>query len=515
MSEPNEQVYEFDSICVDSMNRKLSRDGRSVPLTPLAFNTLIFFLENSGRLVTKSELLTALWPDTFVDEGNVTYIVSVVRKALGDSGHAQKYIETVAKSGYRFTAPLRRVKPAETRQTEPGACASVAPAIAWNRQNAALALGVILLALISRETPKLAPESGPIVIQRGRVSSTISNVTKFAPAISTAARGWYLKGRYSWSRGTEKGLKQSIVFFTNAIAEEPHNALAYAGLADAYGSLATWSVQSSEVSYRAARDSAQRAVQLDSSLSQAHSALGNVEMVHDWNFPLAEQEFRRAVALGPNDPIAHQRLGRYFAATSDFPNALREVRIARDLDPLSFDIGTTLGLIYFYARQYDQAMAEYRKLIDLDPHYSVAHYRLGETYFVQGDYQRAIPELQESSRLVNDREPLALGLYAAARARNGDRAGAQAILSELLARSRKEYISPVGVGLLYLALDQENEAMQWIDKMFQDRIVTAVFAGVNPLFDSLRSDPRFVAYLKQVNATPSTPFRQIFHLASR
>jgi Flp pilus assembly protein TadD len=286
-------------------------------------------------------------------------------------------------------------------------------------------------------------------------------------------------------------------------------------LADAYESLATWSVQSSDVAYRHARDAAERAVQLDNSLSQAHSALGNIAMIYDWNFALAEREFRRAVELGPNDPIAHHRLGNYLTTTGDFGNALREVRTARDLDPLSFDIGDTVGLILFFSRKYDDAMNEFRKLIDLDPHYSVAHYRLGAVYFVQGDFKRAIPQLKESSRLVSNREPLALGLYAAALARSGDRSTAQTILAGLLARSRREYISPTGIALLYMALGDENEAVKWMDKMFQDHIVTAVYASVNPLFDSFRSDPRFVAHLKEVNAKATASLQEVFHLASR
>src|SRR5579864_6710821 len=107
MDKPRQSVYEFDSFRVDPVNRRLLRKDKPVALTPQAFNTLMFFIENTGRLITKGELLSVLWPGTFVDDSNVAYMISVVRKALGDSGHTQKYIETVAKSGYRFTADLR------------------------------------------------------------------------------------------------------------------------------------------------------------------------------------------------------------------------------------------------------------------------------------------------------------------------------------------------------------------------------------------------------------------------
>jgi DNA-binding winged helix-turn-helix (wHTH) protein/Flp pilus assembly protein TadD len=515
-------LYEFDSFRVDPVNRKLTWQDQAIPLTPLAFNTLLFFIENNARLVTKGELLTAIWPNTFVDDPNLAVMISVVRKALGDSGHAQKYIQTVAKSGYCFTAEVRTLcspEPERVPDADPAAPAEhPIPQRAWftRRYSAALALSLLVIATVS----------GLVVTSKGRrilgaravfASGPVTTNISTVPAVehSSGTRAWDLKGRYSWSRGTENGLKQSIVYFTNAIAEDPKDAEAYAGLADAYGSLATWSVQSSELSYRKSRDAAERAVELDGSLSEAHSALGTIAMVHDWNFGEAEREFRRAVALGPRDAIAHSRLGGYLAATGKLQDALRELRIAKELDPLSLDIGVNVGRMLYYARQYDEAMAEYRKIVDLDPHYSVAYYYLGTAYYVQRDFQHAIPELEASSKLVHDREPLALGLYAAARARNGDRAGAQAILAELCERSQNEYVSPVGIAFLYMGLGDEQHALDWIEKIFQDHLVNAVYAGVDPIYDSLRSNPRFAAQLRRVNVKSTASLPELLHLASR
>ncbi|MGD1098473.1 MAG: winged helix-turn-helix domain-containing protein [Bryobacteraceae bacterium] len=513
--------YEFDSFRVDPLNRRLTWQDQVIPLTPLAFNTLLFLIENNARLVTKAELQTAIWPDTFVDDPNLAVMISVVRKALGDSGHAQKYIQTVAKSGYRFTAQVRTLgssEPERVPDADPHASRERhIPQPAWSalRKSAALAVSLLVIATVwglavtSKGRRTLGTRA---VFASGPIATKISTV----PAVEhSGTRAWDLKGRYSWSRGTENGLKQSIVYFTNAITEDPRDAEAYAGLADAYGSLATWSVQSSEVAYRKARDAAERAVALDDSLSQAHSALGTIAMVHDWNFGQAEREFRRAVELGPRDAIAHNRLGGYLAATGKLQDALREVRIAHELDPLSLDIGVTVGRMLYYARQYDEAMAEYRKIIDLDPHYSVAYYYLGTAYFVQGDFQHAIPELEASSKLVHDREPLALGLYAAARARNGDQAGAQAILAELCERSQMEYVSPVGIAFLYMGLGDELHALDWIEKTFKNHLINAVYAGVDPIYDSLRSNPRFAAQLRLVNIKSTASLPQLLHLASR
>ncbi len=511
--------YEFDCFHVDPVDRRLTREQVVIPVAPLTFNTLLFFTENPNRLVTRAELLRAIWPDTSVGDPNLAVMISVVRKALGDSGRAQKYIETVAKSGYRFVAEVRRGGLDTQEITEP---TPAQPEIVLNpdkdkaypatkhtwihstlitqRRAATMLLGILGIAAVLSAFIVSKQNSGA---KPRRAREDFSET-----------RTLYLKGRYSWSRGTETGLKQSIVYFNDAIQREPQDAMAYAGLADAYGSLATWSVQPSEVAYRNARTAALRAVQLDEGLSEAHSALGTILMVHDWNFGRAEGEFRRAVALDPTDALAHKRLGTLLAATGRLDSALREVRIAHDLDPLSLDIGVTLGRILYYARRYGEAMTEYRKLVDLDPHYSVAYYYLGQAYFVQGDYAHAMEAFKSSSSLVNDREPMALGLYAAARARDGDPEGARAILAALRARSRKEYVSPLGIAFVYMGLGDGDGALECIEKAFQEHMVTAVYAAVDPLFDSVRSSPRFAAQVKRVNALPATVLPQLV-LASR
>jgi DNA-binding winged helix-turn-helix (wHTH) protein/tetratricopeptide (TPR) repeat protein len=518
-------IYDFDSFRVDPLNRRLVKDGHPVPLTPLAFHTLLFLIENKDRLVSRTELLTAIWPDTFVDDPNLAVMISVVRKALGDSGHAQKYIETVAKSGYRFVAQVHKEIRIEPDTVAPAEAPAGQVARGFNIERVAFALVIVSIVggvfFIEMRSPETRSSSVKTASKRASTSelstfrsASILNGPGAVAEPEGEAHAWYLKGRYCWSRGGETGLKQSIVYFRNAIAEDPRNALAYAGLADAYQSLATWSVESSDVSYREAKKAADRAVNLDDSLSQSHSAIGMIAMVHDWNFTLAKKEFLRAVELGPNDAIAHQRLGTYLAATGKLQEALMEMRRARDLDPLSLNIGIEVGRMLFYSRQYPEAMAEYRKVIDLDPHYSVAHYYLGMAFLVQRDFKNAILELGESSRLVNNREPLALGLYAAARAGDGDELTPQSVLAELRRRSLKEYISPLSIGLLYLHLGQPSQAMDWIEKMFRDHIVTSIFSEVDPLFDPLRNNPRFLALSRSVRAKSDQPGPLISRLAS-
>jgi DNA-binding winged helix-turn-helix (wHTH) protein/Tfp pilus assembly protein PilF len=545
--------YEFGPYQLEPSNRLLTRNGDQLRLPPRVFDILVTLVRLQGRVVTKEELLRAVWGGSFVEESNLTVAISVLRKILNDGDGKQRYVQTVSKHGYRFVGEVRQTVITQAGSAElAGSMPSrigehsqsnrlrlemVARKPTWVIMAAAVvlpaALGYAVLIMQrwnSAQTDQLTARRVGVLstassASRGSgLSSTAAHVPATPALASESARGeqhradegrprnevlaLYLKGRYSWSRGTERGLKHSIAYFTNAIDKDPTNALAYAGLADAYGSLPAWSVLPPGVAYRRAKEAASRAVELDESLPQAHVALGMVALIQDWNFALAEQEFRRAVELGPSDSHAHYGLGTYLAANSRLQDSVKEMRIARDLDPLSLDIGMSLGLLLYYSRQYADAIVEYKKVIDLDPHYSVAHYFLGATYFVQQDFERAIPELKESSRLVNDSEPLALGLFAAARARTGEEATARSVEAELHKRSRQQYISATSMAVFYIAMGQPEQALNWIEQMFHDHDFGAVFANIDPIFDPVHSDRRFLALLHQVYGRANPSFAQ-------
>jgi DNA-binding winged helix-turn-helix (wHTH) protein/Flp pilus assembly protein TadD len=493
-------IYEFDAVRVDCTNRECVRDGEPVPLTPLVFDALLFFIKNQGRLVYKSELLAGIWPDTSVGEPNLAVMISAIRKALGDNGNTQRYIKTVAKSGYRFIADVRTIE--TNREASAISLAQWIPAPEVGSafgQKTALMLACVLM--LSVGAVFLVGTASRHHVANSPAARPLAETEQAKTDRTSSAQAWYSKGRYSWSRGTDAGLKQSVVYFTNAINEDPRNASAYAGLSDAYRSMAIWSVQSSESAYAKAKQAAERAIALDGELSVAHSSLGMVAMYHDWDWPLAEREFRRAVELRPSDSLAHHRLGLFLAANNRLEEALQEMRTARDLDPLSLKAGLGTGIILYYARRYNEAATEFRKLIELEPHYSVAHYQLGLVYYVQQDFKGALAEFDETCRLVNRREPLSLALYAAAQAHVGNERAARDVLSQLQRRAEKEYVSPVSLAYIYLSLGQREQALSWIGKIFRDRLDTAVFAGIDPLFDSVRGDQRFADQLRR--ATPN------------
>ena len=525
----HDPLYEFGPFRLDPQNRILSKRGQPLQITPLALTTLIFLVENSGRLVTKSELFSVLWPDTLVGDPNLASMISVVRKTLGDSGDSQRYIKTVAKSGYRFVTTVHQVIP-NTREKEDLGKPPLPPIIlpdeesidlgSWRKIVSLFVFLVLAMAggfLLARLNiwPRISANSKPLdrtvglastsgtgqKLQQGSTSTFLSGRTL---AGHDEASAWYLRGRYSWSRGTKQGLKRSILYFNNALTTDPSNALAYAGLADAFVSLAAWSGQSSELAYRQARDAAERAVQADDSSAEAHSALGNVSLFYGWNFRVAEQELNRAVELGPSDAIAHFRLGEYLAAAGRLTEAVKEVQTARDLDPLSLNISLQVGVMYYYSRAYRDAMAEFEKVIDLDPHYSFAHYLRGLVYFVQRDFSNAVSEFDESLRQANEREPQALAFSASARAAQGNVSAARAALGELLARSRQEYVSPFALAVLYMQVDDRDRAFAWINRILKDHSTHALYLDLDPVFDPVRSDPRFAALARQVTANISS-----------
>jgi DNA-binding winged helix-turn-helix (wHTH) protein/tetratricopeptide (TPR) repeat protein len=526
--------YEFGPFRLDPLNRLLTRNSEPVSLAPRVFDTLVTLIRLRSQVVTKEELFRAVWSGSFVEESNLTVTISALRKVLDDGGGKQKYVQTVPKFGYRFVGQVSVTTPDFSAPAESKPMLALEPAVAGEARPAIpnqtaswilLAVALVLLAGFSvalLNPPKVLPfdrqtgnaatpplKAHPVaahdIVHSSRLHSSLLPAAATKPcgserdAIAQGRRGnevlaLYLKGRYSSSRGTETGLAHGVTYFSKAIAADPCNALAYSGLADTYLSLPGWSVQSPEVAYRKAAEAAARALELDNSLPQAHTTLGMLAMIQNWDFALAEQEFRGGVELGPNESLAHQGLGIFLATRGRLRDALREMEIARDLDPVSLDIAMKLGLIRYYLRQYPEAIAEYKKVIELDPHYSVAHYMLGVTYFVEGDFKNAARELKESSGLVNDREPLAYGLYTAARFRMGDEASARSVRREFDERSRKEFISPTSMAVFCIGLGRLDQSLDWIDRMFQDHMLDALLVNVDPLFDPVRSDRRVVAW---------------------
>lgn len=308
----------------------------------------------------------------------------------------------------------------------------------------------------------------------------------------------YLRGRFFWnqrdnSQRREETLRSAISYFQAALQRDPDYALAYSGLADAYASVPPGI--SRDVAYARAKTAALRALELDETLAEAHTALARILVVQEWDWQRAGREYQRAIQLNPGYATAHQWYGMYLISLGRLDEALMELNTAQQLDPLSLAVNNDLGRALYYARRYDEAIEQYRKIIQLYPSSADAHLNLALTYAEKSVMESAIRELRTWANLSGD-EPQALLGYTYAVAGRGDEA--LRILGELEERAKTVRVSPVGMAVIHARLGNHNRAFALLEQAVQQRSPFVLFLKVHPRLDPLRSDPRFTQLLRQV-----------------
>ena len=197
---------------------------------------------------------------------------------------------------------------------------------------------------------------------------------------NTQAYHLYLKGRFHWNKRTEEELRKGMQYFEQAIAVDPDYALAYAGLADSYNILVSYSALAPKEAFPKAKTAAGRALEIDERLGEAHASLAFVRFGFDWDFAEAEREFKRSIELNPGYAAAHLWYAVYLAAMGRFDEAEAEINRAQELDPLSLPIMTNVGWIHHLSRRYDRAIEAYKKALEMEPNFILARRRLGQTY---------------------------------------------------------------------------------------------------------------------------------------
>ena len=315
---------------------------------------------------------------------------------------------------------------------------------------------------------------------------------------NTEAYQFYLKGRYHASKLTEAGLKKSVEFFQQAIDLDPGYALAYAELSGSYLDLGgVLGFFSPREFYPRAKAAAMKALEIDDTLAEAHAAIGSVKQYYDWDRTGAEQELNRAIQLNPNNSQGHHTYGTVLESMGRFDEAIAERKRAAELDPLSPAAIADVGYPFYYARRYDQAIEHYGRALELDPNFYWSYLWIGEAMVQQGRYQEAIAEIKRAVALSadNTRTVATLGrAYAVA----GKRVEAQQVIEQLLERSKHSYVSPYYVALVYTGLGEPDQAFAWLEKAYWERETYFNLFKVEPVFDSLRSDPRYVSLLNRV-----------------
>lgn len=316
---------------------------------------------------------------------------------------------------------------------------------------------------------------------------------------SPTAYQFYLKGRYHWNRYAHKGLTTAIEHFRKAIEEDPIYALAYVGLSDCYYRLSNIYLPTTEAMPKA-KLAAQRALEIDETVAEAHAALGMVLMCYEWDWPGAKREFSRAIELNPGCAIAHQRLARYLSLVGDFAAALHEDEVALKLDPLSTSICSSVALELFLMGDYEQAIRQAEKSLEIDPTYHPTYYLLGWIHKRRGDLAKALDSFERVT--VLDDSSLFFAALGQAYGLSGDQAKALNVLDQLEKRSKYQYVSSYCRALVYVGLGEKDLAFQWLERAFVERSEMIPWLNIGADCDSLRSDPRFHNLLRRCGLEP-------------
>jgi TolB-like protein/DNA-binding winged helix-turn-helix (wHTH) protein/tetratricopeptide (TPR) repeat protein len=626
---PGGSICQFLGVRLDTRRQRLIRGDQEIRLRPRTYDVLVFLAAHPGRLISKQELLDAVWSDVAVTDDSIVQCLMEIRRALGP---AQDAIETVRGRGYLLNTAVAWSDAVEAPSDDKSAedrsmvrsKSSAVPAwtvvagvfvviaaglLAWRfgiREGPGRALRpeIRSLAVLPFENLSRDPEQeyfadgitddlitqfakisalrvisrssvmrfkatqkpltqiareldvdalvegtvarsadrvrvtaqvflanpernvwaddydrplGDLVTLQGaltreiadaiRVTLTPQERSRLATArpVNPDAHEALLKGRYCWSKRTEDGTRQAIGFFDLAIARDPTDAMGFVGLSDSYLSLALpealVEVLPPSDAFPKARAAAERALEIDAALGEAHASLGHVKFQYDRDWRGAEQELKRATELSPNYGHAFHLHALCLMWMGRVDEAIVEIRRARQLDPLLLAIGANYGLILARAHQYDRAIAECRKTLELDPSFALAHYRLGQIELLSGRYADAVPPLKRAISLSGS--PRATAELGLAYSLQGNAPEARRLIDELAREAKERYVSPFDFAVIYGGLGDTERTMEWLQRAERERSPSLNYLILSPAFTSVRSDPRFTAFVRHVGLGPA------------
>jgi DNA-binding winged helix-turn-helix (wHTH) protein/Flp pilus assembly protein TadD len=583
MDKPSTRIYEFGEFRVDAGRRLLlTLDGRNLPLTPKAFDTLLYLVQHADTVLEKETLMTAIWPDTTVEENNLNQSISALRRALGGNRTDHRYIVTVPGRGYQFVAPVTKSdQPATRVSTDSIRSLAVLPfqPLVSDDRDASLELGmadtlttrlssirnVIVRPLSAvrkyadlhqdallagrqlgvesvlegslqrrgnkiRVTVRLLNVSNGASLWAGTFDHEMTDIFALQDAIServvqalaielsaedktrlikrhtenTRAYQHYLKGRYYWWKTSPQEYSKSRDYFHRAVEEDPSYALGYCGLNSYYGYAAAWGLLPPDESWPKAEWAITKALDLDDGLAEVHLGIAALKMVYHLDWAEAEHHAKRAMELNPGFDEIHYMYSFYLLVMRRFDEAIAEGKRALACNPFSARISEHLGHCFYCARAFDQAIEQYQKALELDPNNASAREALGDTYEQQAQYQEAVAQWKKAMILAGDEE-LAETL-SSAKARGGFRSTMQAFAIKRLERltDRKkggDYIPAMNFARAHLRAGEQEQALQCVQLGCEERNVYSLMIGTDPLYDPLRSDPRFVKLLERMGLT--------------
>lgn len=595
------RIFSFGPFEVSEGERRFRRAGSPIPLAPKAFDALLLLVENSGKLVSRDQLLAWAWKDVHVDEAVVTRVISDLRRALRQT-EQEVWIETVPKFGYRFAAGVRvegnapeSAAPTPRRRLWRVLAAAVLGAVAimavaFSRRGSGEVLQIAVLpfqvlgdagqsdvlgvgmadSLITRlsvmQNLILRPSSvvrrftgqaidsrkagrelavdavveGTLQLVDGQVRANVRLVrvsdgkalwagtvssdrgdllkvedslvpqiannlaVRISPAeqknlrargLNPAAHESYVKGRYEWGKRTRKGFEAAADYFRQAIDLDPTYARAHAGLADCYLLLGAYSFYPQMEMLPKARATALRALELDPSLAEAHATLGLITQNLDWDWAATEKHYRQAIALDPNYATAHHWYAEFLSILGRFEESRREFALARRVDPISPVIQVDQAQLYFFEKDYSRTLEILNRVNQLEPEFELVHERIAWLYMIQGREDDAWREVEKMASCGPESD--CRTSWTAWLPKRG-RQAAVAALRELDARAKTRHVPPSALVVAYERQGDNGRALNWLESMTDRHEVWLITAKVNPLFDSLRSTPRFQAILRRL-----------------
>jgi len=352
-----------------------------------------------------------------------------------------------------------------------------------------------------RDVLDVQSEIAQTIARQVQIQMTPADQARLANRHSVPPKAFdeYLQGRFLyWNKRTEENLHKAIAHFQNAIKEDPNYALAHVGLADCYNALGVVQIGAlpPTEARRLAEETAKKALALDPTLAEAHTALGYANH-YNWNWTAAETDFKRAIELNPSYANAHNFYASFLMSRGRVDESIASSTRARELDPFSLSISAQRGFLLENARRYGEAIEQLRSIIAMDPNNYQSHWFLGHTYALNKQFDEGVAASRKAVEL-SERAPGALGMLGLVYALAGQRDEANKILNELLELNKRRYVTPAAVANVYIGLGNKDQAFVWLEKAFQERSNYLAYLKVFPVLDPLRSDPRFTDLVHRV-----------------
>jgi Tfp pilus assembly protein PilF len=319
-----------------------------------------------------------------------------------------------------------------------------------------------------------------------------------AASVNPEAYDNYVKGRYFWDKYTLDSVNKSLDFFNRAIQIDPSYAPAYVGLAQAHINLMfSYNVVSPASGCDKSEREPQKALEIDNELAEAHAALARFKMQCAWDWAGAEQEFRQAIDLAPGSSEVHHQYAHYLVAMGRIAEAWSEGTRALELDPYGIRANSHQGWHHFNAREYDLAIRDFQRTLTMEPNDSFSLRFLASSYQQKHMYSEAIAELQKTAPDAAS-SPVMRAALGYAKAIAGNRREALTMVSQLETEAKHQYVSAHDIALIYLGLGDKTQAINWLEKAYQERSSSLIYLQVDPRFDGLRTDPRFQDLLRRM-----------------